>query len=294
MSPSPSVPLLGFTSPTESCVQPGSVLLDVRRVLGPFVGLERVPSATGPLHLATKVHSPLERVPFRVFASSSPAGPRRRFDSLRFRVPSTTSLGLAPSGSGCPHPARFRSQVFATSQRFPGTPELCGLVPCRCRPWDPPPSELSPHRGSPAPLGAACSLAVIHSRAETHRTSPFAARFRRRLRFHAVAWFPLVTMDFLSTGRSLLPGRPGFRAAESPRSASFTCFEAFLPSLSPFTAALGCPAVAGRCSPGLPAPPKLSLPHLGSSTRPDPKVCARALVRRLGLATWRTSALQTG
>lgn len=52
------------------------------------------------------------------------------------------------------------------------------------------PSELSPRRGSPAPLGAACSLAVIHRRAETSCASPFAAWFPRRPRSRAVAWFP--------------------------------------------------------------------------------------------------------
>lgn len=105
-----------------------------------------------------KVHPPLELSPSRVFASSTPAGWCRRFDSQRFRVPSTTSLGLAPCEPGCPDPARLRSQAFATSQRFPSTPELCGLVSCRCRPWDPslqsfPPGEdRLPLSGLHAPL----------------------------------------------------------------------------------------------------------------------------------------------
>jgi hypothetical protein len=37
-----------------------------------------------------------------------------------------------------PVPLRFRSQVFSTSQRFPGTSGLRGLVSCRCRPWGSP------------------------------------------------------------------------------------------------------------------------------------------------------------
>jgi len=81
--------------------------------------------------------SSLGASPFQSVRLLSPAGSCRRFDSQRFRVPSTTSLGLAPYEPECPHPARFRSQVFSTSQRFPSTPELCGLVACRCRPWDP-------------------------------------------------------------------------------------------------------------------------------------------------------------
>jgi len=71
---------------------------------------------------------------------------------------------------------------------------------------------------------------------------------------------PPVTMDFLSSGRGPRPGRPGWRSAEPPRSARFTYFGAFLPSLSPFTSSSGCPSEGGRCSPGFPAPPKLSPP----------------------------------
>jgi hypothetical protein len=78
----------------------------------------------------------LESIPSRVFTSSRRSG-RCPPDpaSSRFCAPSTTSPGPAPSCSDPSVSLRFRSQVFSTSQRFPGTSGLCGLVSCRCRPW---------------------------------------------------------------------------------------------------------------------------------------------------------------
>jgi hypothetical protein len=117
----------------------------------------------------------LELPPSRVFASSRLPAPRRRFDSQRSRVPSTTSLGLAPCEPECPDPARFRSQVFSTSQRFPSTPELCGLVACRCRPWDPSLQSFPlgedrlPLSGLPAPLQSSTS---VLRRAARRRSPP--------------------------------------------------------------------------------------------------------------------------
>jgi hypothetical protein len=78
----------------------------------------------------------LESIPFRVFTSSRRPGRRAPGPaSSRFFAPSTTSPGLAPSAAVRPVPLRFRSQVFSTSQRFPGMSGLRGLVSCRCRPW---------------------------------------------------------------------------------------------------------------------------------------------------------------
>jgi len=54
----------------------------------------------------------------------------RPFDDISRASPSC--------GGFVPLPSRFRSQVFSTSQRFPGTPGLHGLVSCRSRPWGSP------------------------------------------------------------------------------------------------------------------------------------------------------------
>jgi hypothetical protein len=81
----------------------------------------------------------LESFPYRVVTSFRRSG-RLAPDpaSSRFSAPSTTSPGLAPIAAVRPDPLRFRSQVFSTSQRFPGMSELRGLVSCRCRPWGSP------------------------------------------------------------------------------------------------------------------------------------------------------------
>jgi len=110
-----------------------------------------------------------------------------RLDQLPwdFLIPSTASLGLAPSGVGCPFPLRFRSQVFATSQRFPSMPELRGLVSCRSHSWDRP-FRAFPSQELRTPLGVACSLAVIHrvlgraARTFSPAVSPTPESFRPR------------------------------------------------------------------------------------------------------------------
>jgi len=138
-------------------------------------------------------------------------------------------FGLAPCEVGCPDPPRFRSQAFSTSQRFPSKLEPRGLVSCHSRPWDPP-FRAFPSRGSRAPLEVACSLAVIHRCAEARRSSPFTAGFPD---VHAFTQLPGSPDDYgLPFGEleSSPPGRPGLGLTDSPRSASFTCFEAFLPS----------------------------------------------------------------
>jgi hypothetical protein len=97
------------------------------------------PDLPSPEPDGTRVHVPLESIPSRVFTScrpSDPLGPEPT--PTRFFAPSTTSPGLAPSAAVRPDPLRFRSQVFSTSQRFPGMPGLRGLVSCRSRPWGSP------------------------------------------------------------------------------------------------------------------------------------------------------------
>jgi hypothetical protein len=104
----------------------------------------------------------VKRALLEFLTTSWPASPFRLDPTpLGFLIPSTASLGLAPSGVGCPVPPRFRSQVFSTSQRFASTPELRGLVSCRSHSWDPP-FRAFPSQESRTPLGVACSLAVIH------------------------------------------------------------------------------------------------------------------------------------
>jgi hypothetical protein len=122
------------------------------------------------------------------------------------------------------------------------------------------PSELSPRRGSRAPLEAAGSLAVIHRRAGTRRPAPCHLRFHSTPTPSRSCRDPPQTMGSLFPSRSPSPGHPGHRTTEPLRSASFTYFEAFFPSSSPFAAASGRPSVAGRCSPGFPASSKLPPP----------------------------------
>jgi hypothetical protein len=81
----------------------------------------------------------LESFPYRVVTSFRRPGRMAPGPaSSRFSAPTTTSLELAPIAVVRPGPPRFRSQVFSTSQRFPGTSELGDLVSCRRRPWGSP------------------------------------------------------------------------------------------------------------------------------------------------------------
>jgi len=147
------------------------------------------------------------------------------------------------------------------------------------------PSELSPRRGSRAPLEAAGFLAVIHRRAGARRPAPYHRRFHSTPTLSRSCRDPPPTMDSLFPSRGPVPGRPGHRTTEPLRSASFTYSEALFPSSSPFAAASGCPSVAGRCSLGFLPLRSFLLPRLGSSnpprtitalnTRPRPKARTR-------------------
>lgn len=118
-----------------------------------------------------------------------------------------------------PRPSRFRSQASqsrgtATSQRLRSKSEPRGHVSCRRR------SETSlqrlpltrsehPSQGYLLPCGhpPACRDARLDA---CHR------RFRRRPRFHAVAWLPPAAMGPLFRYRSTLPGRPGLESRNRP------------------------------------------------------------------------------
>jgi hypothetical protein len=83
---------------------------------------------------------------------------------MKFLGPSTASSGEPRLGRAVLLPPRFRSQVFSTSQRFPGKPEFHGLVSCRNRSWASS-FRAFPSQGSRTPLEAASFLAVIQQRA---------------------------------------------------------------------------------------------------------------------------------
>jgi hypothetical protein len=191
--------------------------------------------------------------------SPVPAGPT----PMGFLIPSTASLGLAPSGVGCPFPPRFRSQVFSTSQRFASTPELRGLVSCRSHSWDLP-FRAFPSQESRTPLGVACSLAVIHrvlGRAARTLSPAVSPTPRRRLDESRRAQLPgsppgyeLPFLDHdhpVKEGRRSAPGRPGSATTGSARSAASPASKLLVPPANPFTSDVSCPTPHGRCSPGL-------------------------------------------
>ena len=90
------------------------------------------------------------------------------------------------------------------------------------------PSECSPHRNREPLSVPTSSHAVIHQRAETHLPGPYCRPFHQTPTLSRDGLAPRTTMSPLSTHRSTLPESPGSWAAEPPRSASFTYFEAFL------------------------------------------------------------------
>jgi len=167
----------------------------------------------GPLRLATKVHPLLKPVPLRVPHHPSAVRPVGRTSSPRFLFPPTTSLGLAPyeAGRSLPTPVPLSGLPTlrqATSQRFPSRPKFRGLVSCRNRSWDSP-FRVFPSQKSRTPLGATCSLAVIHRRAGALLPEPYHRRFPRRPRFWRSSLIPPPTMGSLSARRGALPGPPG-------------------------------------------------------------------------------------
>jgi hypothetical protein len=135
-------------------------------------------------------------------------------------------------------PLRFRSQVFTTSQRFPGKPGLRGLVSCRSRPWGSPFRALllagvaCASRRRFAPLQFSTGRQTQgSSTAFSLRVSPTPAPL------DAVAWFPTgartpfpprvrVRTHWLS--RRPDPARPPGRSDVS----GFGCSEALIPPRS--------------------------------------------------------------
>jgi hypothetical protein len=199
-----------------------------------------------------RVHMLLESIPFRVFTSSRrpgrcAPGPA----SSRFFAPSTTSPGLAPSAAVRPVPLRFRSQVFSTSQRFPGMSGLRGLVSCRCRPWGFPCGALllagiaCSSRSRLLPCSSPPPYLRCDARDRVLRVSPTPAPSRGGLDP------PGAPTPFPPLASQRLPRRLEPRAPNPPRSGGFGCFEALLPPRGRCARRSGFPSRRGPCSPGL-------------------------------------------
>jgi hypothetical protein len=130
-------------------------------------------------------------------------------------------------------PPRFRSQAYPPCGEPPlsgflADPSFAALFHAATVPGIPLPFRVFPSQKSRTPLGATCSLAVIHQRAGALLPGPCCRRFRRRPRF--LAQLPDSPADYglpfhapKHASRS-----PWVQAAESLRSASLTRFEALI------------------------------------------------------------------
>jgi len=220
-------------------------LLDVERSPDRGRGL---PVAAGPLRLATKVHSPVEIVPFRVPHCLPAVRHRAGPTPLSFLVPSTASPGW-------PHKRRVVQPRLGSALRlsqplsgFLARPSFAVLLRTAAVPGIPP-FRAFPSQESRTPLGATCSLVVIHWRvgrvpgALSSPVSPTSAPFG------TVAWFPRrLRVPFQDALKR--PSRsPWTPRAKPPRSATFIDFEAFI-LLRVRSRRHGSPRADGRCSLG--------------------------------------------
>jgi hypothetical protein len=147
---------------------------------------------------------------------------------LRFPVPSTASPARAPYEAGCHLRLGSALRLSQPLSGFLASASFVALFHATASSWDPP-FRVFPSQRARTPLEAACSLAVIHQRSETHRPTSYRPRFRRRPRFHAVAWFPRELWAPFPQTECLLPGCPGSRTVKRTHPASFTCFGALFP-----------------------------------------------------------------
>jgi len=115
----------------------------------------------------------VESIPSRVITSTGQLAPPPEPAPSRFFAPSATSPGLAPSVTGRPPRHGSALRFLSTSQRFPGTPGLRGLVSCRSRPWVLP-SELCSSPGSRPSRGRQlpCSSPPPYLRCDARGTPP--------------------------------------------------------------------------------------------------------------------------
>lgn len=154
----------------------------------------------------------------------------RRSDFPRFSVPPTAFLRLAPHEASCSSRSGSTLGFSQPLSGFLAHPSFAALFRAATVPGILP-FRAFPSQGSRAPLEAA--LLPCRYPPTCRTVLPvclIATRFTDSRAFDAVAWIPRATMDSLFTNRSLLPGCPGLRAAESIHSASFTDFEASIPS----------------------------------------------------------------
>lgn len=164
----------------------------------------------------------LGSIPSRAFTSSRPSDPLGPEPTpTRFVAPSTTSSGLAPCAAVRPPPPRFRSQGSSPSQRFPGTPGLCGRVSCRSRPWGSSLQSVAPRRGRVPLSGSHAPLQFPRRgpRAFGVRARSCLSGFHGRARtFVRVGPLPAGASRGVSAGRARTPVRLPLRAGPSPPS----------------------------------------------------------------------------
>jgi hypothetical protein len=173
-----------------------------------------VPTAAGPLYLATKVHSPLKIFPYRVSSRSLDLPScRSAFNFLRFLVPPTISPGIAPCDVGCPTPTSVPLSGFLNLSAVSWQAQASW--PCFV-PQPVPgilPFERFPHEDR-APLSrplAPLQLSTgVPERAERRRSPPVLPTSTPS----RGCLDPPQTMDSLSARQGALPGRPELHSTE--------------------------------------------------------------------------------
>jgi hypothetical protein len=144
---------------------------------------------------------------------------------------------------------------------------------------------VSPFRGFPSqksrtPLGATCSLAVIHRRAKRTPPGPCHRRFHRLPRSRAVAGLPRRLWTPFSPSRRNASRSSWIQETEPFRSASFTYFGALL-LLRVRSRRRELPLADGRSSPEFSPLQGFLRPHPGSSNPPGPEGPNMPSARRL-------------
>jgi hypothetical protein len=234
---------MGSSCPPRPCVRASSVLLDVERAPG-SLPVRVFPPLAGPSHRETRVHSAVERTPFRVlrppYSTVRPLGRSR--PPLRFPCPSTASSRQPLYGAGCSIPAPVPLSGFLNLSAVSASSSSTALFRAATVPGLLP-SEPSPHRDR-VPLSR--PLAPLRSSTDVldaPPSSPCHHRFPRRPRFRRSCLVPPATMGSLFTSRGPLPGRPGQMNVAHPFR-QLHPLRSFAPPVSPFAPSPGCPGWA--------------------------------------------------